>query len=142
MQSFRATSDYIMNQIPRQPYQQISKLTEELGNLENYNLTNEKFEHSKEYSGRPQTSMKRIVKRNKKFPDEEDNQLFLDESIISETEAKLNSLYGQSISIQKKLQQNQKYNPIKEINAIKKIDNIRSIISKVNANKLMNKFII
>ncbi|CAD8178322.1 unnamed protein product [Paramecium pentaurelia] len=124
------------------PSQQISKLTDDLGNLENYNLTSDRLENTKEYFQRPQISMKQILRRNQKNPDEIDNQLFIDESIISETEAKLNSLYGESISIQKNLLQNQKSNPIKVINAIKKMDQIKSIINNVNANKLMNKFII
>ncbi|CAD8105340.1 unnamed protein product [Paramecium sonneborni] len=142
MQSFRASSDYILNQIPQIPNQQISKLVDELGNLENYNLKNEKLENQKENYGRPYKSTKRIFKRNKKFPNELDNQLFMDESLISETEAKLNSLYGETISIQKNLLQNQKSGPIKVINAIKKMDDIKSLINKVTANKLMNKFII
>ncbi|CAD8076446.1 unnamed protein product [Paramecium primaurelia] len=124
------------------PSQQISKLTDDLGNLENYNLTSDRIENTKEYYQRPQISMKQILRRNQKNPDEIDNQIFMDESIISETEAKLNSLYGESISIQKNLLQNQKSNPIKVINAIKKMDQIKSIINNVNANKLMNKFII
>ncbi|CAD8184081.1 unnamed protein product [Paramecium octaurelia] len=142
IKSFRASSDYIVNQIPHMPSQQISKLTEELGNPENYNLTSDRLENSKELSGRPMTSMKWIVRRNKKNPDEIDNQLFMDESMISETEAKLNSLYGESIQIQKNLLQNQKSSPIKVISAIKKMDQIKSIINNVNSNKLMNKFLI
>ncbi|CAK94211.1 unnamed protein product (macronuclear) [Paramecium tetraurelia] len=142
LKSFRASSDYILNQMPLLPTQQISKLTEKLGNLDNYNLASERVGKPKEYCGRPQTSMKRILRRNKKFPDEQDNQLFMDESVISETEAKLNSLYGESISLQKNLIQSQKSNPIKAIQAIKKMDQIKSIINNVNANKLMNKFII
>ncbi|CAD8098524.1 unnamed protein product [Paramecium primaurelia] len=142
MQSFRASSDYILNQIPLLPSQQIQKLTEKLGNLENYNLTSDRVDNYKEQCGRPLTSMKRILKRNKQYPDQLDNELFLDESVISETEAKLNSLYGESIFIQKNLISNQKSNPIKVIQAIKKMDQIKSIINNVNANKLMNKFII
>ncbi|CAK91314.1 unnamed protein product (macronuclear) [Paramecium tetraurelia] len=158
--SFRASSDYIVNQIPHQPSQQIQKLTEELGNLENYkqyndyqsiSLTSDRLENSKDFSGRPLASIKWILKRNKKNPDEIDNQLLMDESMISETEgmsivsiilAKLNSLYEESISIQKNLLQNQKSSPIKAISAIKKMDQIKSIINNVNSNKLMNKFLI
>ncbi|CAD8128539.1 unnamed protein product [Paramecium sonneborni] len=134
---FRATSDHFLDALNLNCNVKTSEL-HKMGDLDFYDLNgNKNFIMSERQTKKPlqlNGNLKQL-KHNKNCPTNQDNDCVLDESIISETEAKLNICYGLSKDFQKKMM-NRNENPNKIVNIISKIDQIRDNIYQVNKNKL------
>ncbi|CAD8112994.1 unnamed protein product [Paramecium sonneborni] len=133
---FRATSDHFIDALNLNCNVKTSEL-EKIGELDFYELNKNKNAVSDRQNLKPSLLNGNIkqLKHNKNCPTNQVDDCVLDESIISETEAKLNIFYGLSKDFQKKMM-NRNENPNKIVNIISKIDQIRDNIYQVNKNKL------
>ncbi|CAD8097916.1 unnamed protein product [Paramecium primaurelia] len=131
---FRATSDHFLDALKLNCNVRTTELNK-MGELDFYELDNRQKAISERLPKKSIYGNQKQLKYNKNCPTNQFDDCILDESIISETEAKLNIFYGQSKDYQKKIM-NRNENPNKVVNIISKIDQIRDNIYKVNKNKL------
>ncbi|CAD8080444.1 unnamed protein product [Paramecium primaurelia] len=133
---FRTASDHFIDALKENRNVQTSDL-HKLGELDFYELEQRQNQLSERLTKKSAqlNRKKKGLKHNKICPQNQIDDCVLDESIISETEAKLNIFYGHSKNFQKKMM-NRNENPNKIVSIISKIDQIRENIYKVNKNKL------